>query len=272
MNQWLKIAFFAVLLIAAGYLFGHVCQQTQQGYELLFAPSAKDALRLGLWLLAALGAVAFTAGLVAALLRPLWVGFAAFTLSALAMLIGWELRATSGVLAAVYFLASALYAWGVARGLEERLNFSVRPISESQSTLLMALAIVVCASLYLGYAAHIEKEGFSIPPQFTEAIMERMEKEIEKRVPAAEREKALAEFREGFERGLGEFEEKAVKPYERFIPLALALSLFMPLVTAIRLLSWIPILILRAAFPLLTALGVTRVVTEMRRVTRLTIE
>ena len=149
MDRWLKIVFFAVLLIAAGYLFGHVCQQTQQGYELLFAPSAKDALRLALWLLAALGAMAFTAGLVAALLRPLWVGFAAFTLSALAMLLGWGLEATSGALAVVYFLASALYVWGVARGLEERLNFSVRPISQSQSTLLMALAIVVLSLIHI---------------------------------------------------------------------------------------------------------------------------
>jgi len=38
------------------------------------------------------------------------------------------------------------------------------------------------------------------------------------------------------------------------------------------LLSWIPILVLRLIFPLLTAMGVTKVVTETREVRRLTIK
>lgn len=254
MGKWLKTIIFAALLIAAGYLFGYVCKQAQQGYELLFSPSAKvanslpvlrlsslgsqgervrkDAIRLALWLLAALGAMALTAGLVAALVRSLWVCLAAFALSALAMPFAWGLKATSGVLASVYFIASALYARGVAKGLEERFSFSVRPISESQSTLIMALIIVACGSLYLGYAAHIEEEGFSIPPPLTDAIMERVEREIEKRVPEAGREEVLGEFKEGFEKGLEEFVEKTIRPYEKFIPLAIALSLFMPLVTS----------------------------------------
>lgn len=42
--------------------------------------------------------------------------------------------------------------------------------------------------------------------------------------------------------------------------------------TITRLLSWIPILVLRAIFPILTAMGVTKVVTETREVKRLTIE
>ncbi len=272
MGKWLKAAIFVALLIAAGYLFGDVCKQTQQGYEPLLALSVRDTLRLTLWLLAALGAVTVTAGLVAALVRPLWVCLISFALSALAMLLAWELEATSSALASLYFIASAIYAWGVARGLEERLSFSVRPISESQSTLLMALIVVACGSLYLGYAAHIEEEGFSIPPALVNVVMERVEKEIEKRVPEADREKVLAEFKEGFEKGLEGFVEKTIRPYEKFIPLALSLSLFMPLVTITRFLSWIPILVLGAIFPLLTALGVTRVVTEMREVKRLTIE
>jgi len=271
MNKWIKVAIFAALLIAAGYLFGYVCKQTQQGYELLFSSSAKDAIRLALWLLAALAAMALTAGLVAALVRPFWVCLVAFALSALAMLLAWGLKAANGALASVYFIASAIYAWEVAEGLEERLSFSVKPISESQSTLLTALIIVVCGSLYLGYAAHIEEEGFSIPPALTDAIMETMEREIEKRVPEAEREKVVAEFKEGFEKGLEAFVDKTIRPYEKFIPLAIALGLFTPLVTITHLLSWIPILVLGAIFPILTALGVTKVVTETREVRRLTL-
>ena len=272
MNKWIKVAIFAALLIAAGYLFGYVCKQTQQGYELLFSPSTKDAIRLALWLLTALATMALTAGLVAALVRPLWACLITFALSALAMLLAWGLKATSAALTSVYFIASAIYAWEVARGLEERLSFSVRPISENQSTLLTALVIVVCASLYFGYAAHIEEEGFSIPPALVDMVMEMMKEEIGKRVPAAERWETLDKFDEESKRWLEEFEERAIKPYEKFIPLAIALSVFTPLVTITHLLSWIPILVLGAIFPILTALGVTKVVTETREVRRLTIE
>lgn len=270
MYKELKSAVFAVLLITASYFFGDVCERIGQGYELILFPSG-EVLGLALRFFLAMGAVGLTAGLVAALVRPLWACFIVFSLSALAMLLGWELKATSGVLASVYFIASAIYAQGIAKGLEERLNFSVRPISESQSILLMALIIVACGSLYLGYAAHIEEAGFSIPPSLTDAIMEGVEREIEKRVPEAGSEEALAEFKEGFEKGLEEFVEKTIRPYERFIPLAIALSLFTSLVTITRFLSWIPVLALRVIFPLLTALGVTNVVTETREVKRLTL-
>lgn len=333
MHRELKSTFFAILLVAASYLFGYVCQQTQQGYELLFSLSAKDAIGLALWLLAALAAMVLTAGLVAALVRPRWACFLIFAFSALAMLLGWELKLSSGLLAALYFIASLLYAEGIAKELNERLRFSVKPISQSQSILLTTLVIVVCGSLYLGYAAEIEREGFSLPPALVEMVMDKMGEELGRRLPAdvgeaavatfrepvervldevgkemsrrlpadmreavmaefrrqaeavldemereagerlqeAEREAVVAEFREQFEKALEEFVEKAIRPYEQWIPVVFALGLFTPLVTITRLLSWIPILVLRVIFPFLTVLGVTKVVAETHEVKRLTL-
>jgi uncharacterized protein len=40
----------------------------------------------------------------------------------------------------------------VARELNERIRFSVRPISEGQNILLMILILIICGSLYFGYA------------------------------------------------------------------------------------------------------------------------
>lgn len=332
MHRELKSAVFAVLLIAASYFFGDVCERIGRGYELILSPSG-ETLDLALRLLLAMAAVAITAGLVAALVRPRWVCFLVFALSALAMLLGWELKASGGVLTAAYFVASLIYVERIAGELDDRLHFSVRPISQSQSILLMTLIIVACGSFYFGYAAEIEREGFSIPPALVEMVVERMEKEairllpadvggiavaefrdqfeevideVErevrnrlpagvgevviaefrsqfdavldemekeagKRLQAAEREAIVAKFREQFEETLVEFVEKAIRPYEQWIPLVFAISLFTLLATVTRLLSWIPIVALMVIFPLLTALGVTEVVAETGLIRRLTL-
>ena len=124
----------------------------------------------------------------------------------------------------------------------------------------------------MGYAAHIEQEGFSLPEVYIETFMEQLEKQIEARVPVEEREKVAGEFREEFQRGVDEFVEKTVKPYERLIPLGVAAGLFMPLVTITRLLAWVPTTILGLFFHLLSVSGVTKVIYETREVERLVID
>jgi hypothetical protein len=333
MHRELKSAVFAVLLIVASYYFGSVCERIGQGYGLILSPSG-ETLDLALRLLLAMGAVAITAGLVAALVRPRWACFLIFALSALAMLLGWELKASGGVLTVAYFIASLIYVERIAGELNDRLHFSVRPISQSQRILISTLIIVACGSFYFGYAAEIEREGFSIPPALVEMVVERMEKEVvkflpadlgevaltsirdqfervlldemeedvSKRLPAApaevvmaefgrrfekildemereagerlqavEREAIIARFREQFERTLVEFVEEAIRPYERWIPLVFAISLFSLLATITVLLSWIPVVALMVIFPLLTALGVTKVVAETGLIRRLTL-
>lgn len=271
-----KIIFLAVLLIAASWFFGIWCGRFGQAYTLFFQPG-KEILELGLWLLLAIVVVAVTAGLVAALVRPLWVALLAFALSALAMVLGWEVGIGPALLGLLYFLLCLPYARGVAKELNERLGFSVEPISRGLSLLFMVLALVACGSLYLGYAAHIEKEGFTLPPSFKEMMTKMsiipMREAIEARTELTpqEKERALAEMEEEFgEVWMGPLEEM-IKPYERLIPVAVAISTFMTLQTILSLLSWIPGLILAMIFPLLQITGMTRVVKETREVERVTI-
>jgi hypothetical protein len=236
MSKWLKVAFFTALAIGAGFLFGTVCEQIGEAYALILAPS-RQLLVLLLRLLVAAGALTVSAGLVAALLRPVWVAFIAFSLTGLAMLLGWQVAVPSGILVALYLLGTFIYAVGVARELNERLVFSVRPIAQGQGVLLVGLMLVACGSLYLGYAAHVEREGFSIPEPYLETLMEQIEGQIETQVPAEERAAAVAAFREEFQRSVDEFLERTVNPYEQFIPLGVAVAVFMSLLTIARLLA-----------------------------------
>ena len=101
--------------------------------------------------------------------------------------------------------------------------------------------------------------------------MEQMEKQIEARVPAKERQEVITQFRKEFQRTVDEFFKSTVKPYEKYIPLAIIAVLFMPLVTVTRLLVWIPTLLMSIIFSLLKAMGTVKLISETREVQRLVI-
>jgi len=162
-SKLVKYVIFIVLLIVASCFLGNICRQIGQLGDTIFSPSM-DTLYPFLWLLLALALVAITAGLVAALVRPLWMCFIAFALSSLAALFIWGLNLIGIVLAVIYLLAGLIYSRGVAKGLSGRINFSIHPIQNNQTILLIALIIVACACFYSRFAAQIEREGFTTPP------------------------------------------------------------------------------------------------------------
>jgi len=271
-----KISVLAVLLVPAGFLFGRACARVSQQYELILLLDT-SFLPFLLFLLGAMASVAVIAGLTAALVRPLWLSALIFALSACAAFVGWELSLPSVVAAVVYLLASLAYCRGVATGLDSRLKFSVEPISGSQSVMLTGLAIAASLSLYFGYAAQIEEEGFTFPAALKDSIrqmvMAPMTSQIEARtdLSSEERDALLAEMVQGFEEQWLEPVEEQLRSVEGFVPIAAAFFLFQFLVLVNTLLSWIPVGLLSAIFPLLSALGVTKKLTEMKEVERLSL-
>jgi hypothetical protein len=270
MNKWMKMAFLAILLIGASYLFGVVCKAIGRSYGFMFYPSW-DILILLLWFLLALGAVAVTAGLVAALLRPVWTAFVAFVISGMAILLAWQVAVISGVLVVVYLLVTFFYTIDVTKELNQRIKFSVRPIAQGQGMLRMSLVLLACGSLYLGYSANIEKEGFSIPEPYVELIMEQMEERVIEQLPEEQREEAVSQFRGEFRRTIDESMEQMIEPFVEFIPLALAVGMFTTLATITSLLAWLVSLVLDGVFPVLTKVGLAEVVTQTQEVERLVI-
>ena len=267
-SKLVKTAIFVMLLIATSCYAGNVCRQIGQLGGTIFSLSM-DTLYPFIWLLLALVLVAITAGLVAALVRPLRICFIAFALASLAVLFIWGLNLIGIVLAMMYLLAGLLYSRGVAKGLNERISFSVHPIKDNQTILLTVLIIAACALFYFGYAAQIKREGFTTPPFVIDMVTVMAEGQIEKSpgLPPQEKERAIAEFRQQFEQQV----KDAIKPYQQFLPVGVAFILLGLLTTIIELLSWLPTLILKAIFAILTACHVTSVVTETQEVKRLTI-
>jgi hypothetical protein len=270
MSKWLKNTIFAFLLFGAGFFFGTICKQIGNTYTMLLTPSWELLFHL-LWFLLGAGIVAVCSGLVAVLVRPVWVGFIGFVCSGVAILLGWQMTTVSVILVLVYLLASCIYTLGVARELTIRIRFSVHAVNSGLRILLTALVFVACGSLYSGYETFIKQQGFSVPDVYIEVFTEQIEKQIEERVSEEERAQVLAEFRDGFQRIIDEYIENKVKPYERLIPLGVAAGLFMTLVTITNLLAWVPTVVLSFIFHLLTVVGVTKVVKETQEVERLVI-
>ncbi len=272
-----KIVVLAILLIAAGFFFGRSCERINQQYHLILLLD-RDFLYPLITLLLAVGTVAVIGGLVAVLVRPLWICIVSFATSALAAFIAWELSLASAVAALIYLTVSVLYIRGVGEALNNRLKFSLEPISGSQSILLAGLAVAACTSLYFGYAEEIDERGFAFPPAMTEMIREmtigpmRAQIEAHTNLASEEKDAVLAQMIEGFEEQWMRPMEEMIQPYERFVPLMVAFMLFQFLAVINMLFSWIPIVILAAIFPVLTGIGAVKKVTEMREVERLSID
>jgi hypothetical protein len=268
-----KIAVPILLLIGAGFLVGRACQEINEQYQLLLSLN-KDFASSVLMLLLAIALVAIAGGLVAALVRPLWISIIGFALSALAAFFAWELSLASGLTALIYFAVSIPYTRGVAEALENRLKFSVQAISGSQSILLAGLAIAASVSVYFGYAAEIDERGFQLPPAMGDMITEfsaaPMMAQIDARtdLTAEERETMAAQMAEGFEQWMASMEDM-IQPYEKFIPLMLAFMLFQVLAAVNTLFSWAPIVVLAILFPILTRLRVATEITESKTVVHL---
>jgi len=279
MRRIVKIVLLAGLLVAASYLLGTICRRIEREYELIFAPSLKLAILL-LECLAGVGAVAVASGLVATLVRPLSICALIFLFAATTLLLSWKVSMGTGILALLYFLILLLYAVKTTKELEERVHFSVQAVAGGFPLLLTTLALIACSGIYFSYTTKIKVEGFSIPTTltdtFTGIIMQRvsaqMRTETEGALKPDEEEKQLAEIREQIEGMWLKPLESRIKPYERFIPAALALGLFLSLRTLLVFFTWLPTLILRGLFSLITILNLAKVVRETREVERLVIE
>jgi len=140
-DRIVKIVIFMILLVAASYFFGTLCHRVSGIGDDIFAFTARN-LRLFIELLVSIGIMAIAAGLVAVLVRPFWTCIVTFALSSLTIFLVWQFSTASIVAVVLYFLVGLLYCRGVSRGLEERIKFSPRAISENQTILFIILIVV----------------------------------------------------------------------------------------------------------------------------------
>ena len=269
-SKLLKIALISFPLIAAGYLFGTICNQVSLSYNLMINPSI-NLIYLLIRLIATIFIMAVTAGLVAALIRPVYLGSFVFLLSGISILLGWQVLLVPGILTLIYVIAATFYTIGIANELRERIKFSVRPIIESQRMLLMALLIVSCGSLYLGCLDQINRDGLIIPDTYIEIFMKPLKQQILGQMPEPQREKAAVEMEDQFQGMVDRTLEETIKPYERYIPLMIAGGVLLTLNTILSFLSWIPPILISIILQLFKEMKIISEISETKEVKRIVI-
>ena len=245
---WLiKTVIFGMLLSGAGAFLGLVLRWVGDGYVHLTPGTWElwSGLHLLLWVLGALAVVAIMAGFVAILVRPFWVAMLSQLVSALALFLTFEISLLGFVVALIYFAIGVIYLGGVRAEIKNRVRFSVWNVRGSQTILLIVLVALVCTSLYFGYSAHINSQGFTIPQEAIDWAVDMADQHlIDKMMPegatAEDRQLALEEIRDFFENDL----QSRIESYESYIPMILAALAFSALTLSIFITSWIPILLL----------------------------
>ncbi|MDI6809974.1 MAG: hypothetical protein QME66_13570, partial [Candidatus Eisenbacteria bacterium] len=210
MNQStvVKTTILVAVLIITNALLGVVCGRVYRQYEALFSPGP-ELLNLAIWVFGTIALVVMAAGLLVALVRPFWVIIVAFALSVLALILAWEISIMSLALGLVYLVLATVYARSVVGELNDRTNFSVRPIKEGQRGLVMALILLVSISFGLGYREDAMRRGFIFPPAYTQIVEDivfpRLQAQIESQSEMRPEEKAAA-----LEKAKQEFEQSWV--------------------------------------------------------------
>jgi hypothetical protein len=261
MRRVLKMGLLALPLVAAAWFFGTVCRRMEGGHLLLIL-AMRDLVPLLRDLVLALALLAVTSGIVALLFRPLSMAAVAFVISGVALLVGCGVTPPHLLLALLFVLAALSHSAITQRDLSQRVRFSIGAVSASELALLVVLAAVAAAAVYLGAASYTQKEGFSIPERYSSEFAERLSSRVAAAFPSLIREQVHDGLRSYTEQFLTEELERLMKPVTPYVPITAALALFLPLLAVSYVLSWVVLPVLWLVLVLLRAIGVTRITSE----------
>jgi hypothetical protein len=271
MNKWIKYAVLTLLLTGAGVFLGYTLGKMRGIYELLMSPSWGLCVML-LWVLAAVAAFAVAVGLVAAFLRPLWLAIVAYLIASLAMVLSLEISLVSGLIGLGLLIGSSLFTLNLRKEISQRIKFSVDAIGRAQGILFTTLILLICAIIYVDSADHISIQGFVIPEKYLQLIMQPMQQQVISSMPLEKQEEAKSMFEAQFRGMLDDLYQKWIIPYEKYLPLLIAVGVFSALKTIETFFSWIPSVLLQISLALLIKIKFLREISETREITRLVIE
>jgi hypothetical protein len=266
-----KTLVFGALLVGTGCFLGLVLKWCGDDSVQVFAGTGDlwGLLRLGCWALGALLTVAVAAGLVAVLIRSLWVVALMLLVSALALFLCWEISLAGFVVALIYLVIGLIYIAGVRAEINDRIKFRVGNIRHGQGAFLTVLVVLICTGLYFGSARSIDREGFTLSPSTVDWVVKTADKYvIDKTMPdgatVADREEAVTKLRDSV--------NSSAESYKDYAPMILAAGAFAALNTVMFLVSWAPLVLLWLIFLILLRLNVVKKKSQLVEVTRLSIE
>ncbi len=271
----IKTVILVLLYGAAAYFFINSCKQIADNFLLLFlfkAESVPYLIQLGIFILL----FALAAGLVAVLVRPIWLLYPVAVLPAIILPVVFGFSGMIGIFAAVTALFLVIYVSGVENKLKNQIKFSLNPLAEANRTLYFIIPLLISMALALGYAADMAKRDYIILPEYRQMSIDYSSKQIsatiekDETIPAEMRGIAIKKAQESMEKMWTDL-DRTFKPYTEYVPAYIGLLVFSLVKLAASLLGAIPLLLISGIIALLKKIKVINLKTETMEVSRLEI-
>jgi hypothetical protein len=219
-------------------------------------------------MLLAIAIVFMTACFVAVLVRPFWLAIISYLLSGVVLFMLWNMFGyITLITSVVYVVVLMIFDKGVNVELRERIRFSIQPLQDRKSILVVFLVIMFCLSFYFGYAEMTKIEGFKLPEFITTISMKAAEGMIGGELGQEERERLKSEIRSRLEDQL----EKVTSRIYLLVVLFLTIIIFSLMELLTTLLFWIPVLLVSLIFYVLAKLKVTKQIIETKEISKITL-
>ncbi|MEY4723194.1 MAG: hypothetical protein RLZZ324_707 [Candidatus Parcubacteria bacterium] len=266
-----KTAACVLFFLAAATFFAGACAELAANYGMILVPTAAILP----WLIRILVSAFLTMlgfGVVAAMVRPLWVAMLVMAAAGalFALLLGGGVVAWAGAAAGAALLCGLLL--GIAKGLENQIHFSVRPVSDKELKLSSILAVLVAVAVGMGYAADAGRGQYVIPPRIMVAIAAQLNGSIAslaqtQMVPAALRG-AVQEAAKGQVAAMIAGFETMARPFAAYAPYVLGLVAYFTAQLAFYLPGLLASLLIGPVLWLLKMTGFVRESSGMEMVSR----
>ena len=273
-SRGLKIGVLIIAFWGAHVLLGLAGRYLYGNYRELWTDMA-TRVAAGGGILSSVGLTTLTTGVLVALVRPWrWVMVAIVGGSILLIVASGVGNQYAWLIGVIYGVMVSAYATAVVAGLNERLNFTLRPFRDEHPLLRRSLALVLCASFVGAYWQTVQHGEPVVPPALPSLLWETMQPAMQ---AALEQQKMLTPLQrqlagEQFPQIYAHFWDNVaaqLQPQARLVAVGLGAGLIWLMTTALSLVDWIALVILEALFYLLKAVGFACEVVEPRMVRRL---
>ena len=265
MKKYLKSIPFMILLIGAGGYMGFILQKVYMKGASFFDLSFSN-LYLLLWIILAIALVFMTACLVAVLVRPFWLAIISYLLSGVALFMLWgKFGYMTLITSVVYVVVLMIFDKGINVELRERIRFSIQPLQDRKSVLVVFLVIMFCLSFYFGYVEMTKIEGFKLPGFITQISIKAAEGMVGEQMEPQERERLRNEINTRLENQL----QESIGRIYLLVILIFTVIVFSAMELLTTLLFWIPVLFVSLIFYILAKLKITKQVVETKEVSHI---
>jgi len=266
------LAFFA----ASAYV-AHACSVVADNYLLLAAIPASGALiswaiNLGISIVL----FVFAVGLVAALVRPMWVAMIGYVVGAVLfpLIVGSSI--ITWVVALIFAGVLILYLVSIVRLFANQIEVSTHPLGEKKMLISLLISILISVSVAIGYINDSTARNYVIPPEGETAYSQYMMKMAESLVDqqngtAKQKEAALKEAGKKVDETFDKVEQ-SLKPVQKHIPILIGVVVFSLVQMVLIFVVMLVAVLIPLLFLILKAARFIHVVTEKREVSRWTLE